>query len=162
MVHARMGPGEENSGKLVTQVRKKGREIAIKQNLQFILTDGPPGTGCATIASVTGADAALVIIEPSITSLHDAERVINLVEQFNIPVYALINKSTVNQQMAEQIMQFLKNRKIPLLGEIPFDKTIVEAMIHGQSINEFQPESIISATISSVWSQLSNIHLSQK
>ena len=162
MVHARMGPGEENSGKLVTQVRRKGREIAIKENLQFILTDGPPGTGCATIASVTGADAVLVIIEPSITSLHDAERVISLVEQFNIPVYALINKSTINLQMTEQIVQFLKNKKIPLLGEIPFDRTIVEAMIQGKSINEFQPESIISATIRSVWSKLSSLHISQK
>ncbi len=154
MVHARMGAGEENSGKLVTQVRKKARELALQNNLQFILSDGPPGTGCPTIASLTGADAVLVIIEPSITSLHDADRVIQLVQQFKIPVYALINKSTINPEMTGKIALFLKNRELPLIGEIPFDKSIVEAMVKGLSINEYQPDSEISKTICSVWSQL--------
>ncbi len=157
MVHAHMGPGEENSGKLVTEVRKKARELAKERELQYILTDGPPGTGCATISSVSGSDAVLVIIEPSITSLHDAERVIELVHQFKIPVFALINKSTINLQMADKIAQFLEEASVPLLGQIPFDKSIVEALIKGQTINEYQPESKISETISSVWSHLSKI-----
>lgn len=157
MVHAHMGPGEENSGKLVTVVRKKARELAKELKLQYILTDGPPGTGCATISSVTGADAVLVIIEPSITSLHDAERVIELVQQFKIPVFALINKSTINLEMADKISQFLEEASVPLLGQIPFDKSIVEAMIKGQTINEYQPESKISETVNSVWSRLSKV-----
>ncbi|MDX2431814.1 MAG: ATP-binding protein [Bacteroides sp.] len=154
MVHAEMGPGEENSGKLVSQVRKTGRELAKKLHLKYILTDGPPGTGCATIASVTGADAVLVIIEPSISSLHDAERVIELVQNFNIPIFALINKASVNKEMAGKIAGFLKTKEIPHLGEIPFDKSFVEAMIKGLSINEYQPDSSISNTIRYAWSQL--------
>ena len=156
MVHAEMGPGEENSGKLVSQVRKKGRDLALKHNHQYILTDGPPGTGCTTIASLTGADTVLLVIEPSITSLHDAERVILLVAQFNIPLYALINKATINPEMARQISNFLKNKAIPVLGEIPFSKIFVEAMVRGQSIHEYEPGSEISKTINSVWSQLSD------
>jgi MinD superfamily P-loop ATPase len=157
MVHAMMGPGEENSGKLVSRVRKKAREIANELNLQYILNDGPPGTGCATIASVTGADAVLIIMEPSLSSLHDAERLIQLVQNFKIPLFALINKSTINLKMTAQITQFLESREIPLIGEVPFDTNIVEAMIRGLSINDYQPNSLISRTIKSVWSQLSVI-----
>ena len=155
MVHALMGPGEENSGKLVTRVRKKAREIALSQGCDYILNDGPPGTGCATIASVTGTDSVLLVIEPSITSLHDAERVIQLVEQFKIPIFALINKSTINPEMTSRITRVLKKYAVPSLGEIPFDKNIVKAMIKKQSILEYLPESAISKTIRSIWSQLS-------
>ncbi len=155
MVHALMGPGEENSGKLVTEVRRKAKELARELNLKYILTDGPPGTGCATIASVTGSDATLVVIEPSISSLHDAERVIELVQKFKIPVYALINKASINPEMGAKIARFLKSKSVPLLGEIPFDKSMVQAMIQELSINEYQPESEISATINKVWTSLS-------
>jgi MinD superfamily P-loop ATPase len=154
MVHALMGPGEENSGKLVSVVRKRARELADQDNLKYILTDGPPGTGCATIASVTGADAVLVVIEPSITSLHDARRVIELVRKFDIPVYAMINKYTINSEMVKQVETLLETISVPLLGKLPFDRTIVEAMIHGKTILEFLPESESSLTIHSVWSQL--------
>jgi MinD superfamily P-loop ATPase len=150
-----MGPGEENSGKLVTEVRRKAKELARELNLKYILTDGPPGTGCATIASVTGSDATLVVIEPSISSLHDAERVIELVQKFKIPVYALINKASINPEMGAKIARFLKSKSVPLLGEIPFDKSMVQAMIQELSINEYQPESEISATINKVWTSLS-------
>ena len=154
MVHASMGPGEENSGKLVTQVRRAGRDLASKLNLRYILNDGPPGTGCATIASVTGSDAVLLILEPSITSLHDADRVIKLVEKFNIPIYALINKASMNIEMAKNIAGFLKRKGITLLGEIPFDKSIIEALIKGLTINEYQPKSDTSKIICSAWQQL--------
>lgn len=156
MVHAVMGAGEENSGKLVTQVRKAGRQVANKLNRKYILNDGPPGTGCATIASVTGADAVLLILEPSITSLHDAERVIQLVQKFDIPIYALINKVSINPQLSKKIAGFLQRKRIELLGEIPFDKSMIEAMIRGQSINEYLPGSGTSKTIAHVWAQLTN------
>jgi MinD superfamily P-loop ATPase len=152
MVHALMGPGEENSGKLVTRIRKKAREIALSQGQSFILNDGPPGTGCATIASLTGTDSVLLIIEPSITSLHDADRVIQLVQLLKIPAYALINKSTINPEMTDKITRVLNKHSVPLLGEIPFDKNMVKAMINKQSIIEFLPESAISKTIGLIWS----------
>lgn len=156
MVHAHMGPGEDNSGKLVTLVRKKAREIALDMGLKYILTDGPPGTGCATIASVSGADAVLVIIEPSLTSLHDAGRAIELVQEFKIPLFALINKASINPEVLVNIRQFLIEKEIPLLAEIPFDKSIVEAMIKGKSIVEYQPKSEVTNLIRSGWQKLCN------
>ena len=156
MVHAQMGPGEENSGKLVTEVRRAAKEIARKSNLEYILNDGPPGTGCATIASITGTDVVLMVLEPTITSLHDAERVAELVRKFKIPLYAVINKSSVNPEMVSQLKDFFKQHEIPLLGEIPFEKNMVRAMIKHQAINEFEPSSQIAATISSIWASLTD------
>ena len=124
---------------------------------RLILTDGPPGTGCATISSVSGADAVLVVIEPSLTSLHDAARVIELVKGFNIPAFALINKSDINPEISDQIESFLQDNAVPLLGMIPFDPDIVKALINGRSFVEFAPDSEASRIIRSVWSRLEEI-----
>lgn len=141
MTHASMGPGEENSGKLVTTVRKKAREIAMDKGAQFILTDGPPGTGCAAISSITGSDAVLLVMEPSRSSVHDARRLIELVRQFNIPMYAIINKFDIHSSTSREIESFLNSRCIRLLGKIPFDEAAVKAMLAGQSIPEYDPDS---------------------
>jgi MinD superfamily P-loop ATPase len=141
LVHARMGPGEENSGKLVTRVRQKARELAAAEKAAFILTDGPPGTGCPAIAAITGTDLALLVMEPTRTSLHDAQRVIELTGQFKIPVVALINKYDLFPGIAGEITKMLKKHSIPLFGRIPFDKAVVEAMVHAQSVTEFAPRS---------------------
>jgi MinD superfamily P-loop ATPase len=154
MVHARMGPGEENSGKLVTEVRRTAREKASGQGARYLLTDGPPGTGCPAIASITGTDAVVVVIEPSVTSLHDARRVIELARGFNLPVFALINKWDINEKMALEIEAYLSEESIPLLGKIPFDKAFVEAMIEGLTLPEFAPSSRTTGILHSVWTAL--------
>jgi MinD superfamily P-loop ATPase len=154
MIHAQMGPGEENSGKLVTQVRQKARELASRSNAGYILTDGPPGTGCATIASVSGADAVLVVMEPTLSSLHDARRVIELVQGFSIQAGAVINKHNIHPELTLQIEEYLKENSIPLLGKIPFDEDVVRAMVRGLSLCEYDPESISSKIIASVWEKL--------
>lgn len=156
MLHAHMGPGEENSGKLVSLLRKKSRELAASGNYQYILSDGPPGTGCATIASITGSDAILIVIEPSLTSLHDAERVIQLAQSFDIPIYALINKASINPEMARKISSFLSDNATNYLGNLPFDTRVVEAMVTGKSINEYAPNSEFSMHISTIWNQLTS------
>jgi MinD superfamily P-loop ATPase len=148
MTHASMGPGEENSGKLVTQVRKKAREIAKESGMHFILTDGPPGTGCAAISSITGTDAALLVIEASKSSLHDVQRLVELVRQFDIPLYAIINKFDIHRETALEIEAFLSAQSIPLLCKIPFDESVVKAMIAGKSIPEYDPDSNITHLIS--------------
>jgi MinD superfamily P-loop ATPase len=155
MTHARMGPGEENSGKLVTRVRQKAKELAQQNGSKFLLTDGPPGTGCATIASVTGADGVLLVLEPTLSSLHDAGRVIELVQSFRIPVFALLNKCDIHPGMTEQIAEYLESRQVRLLGRIPFDEGAVKAMIRGQSLIEYAGASPLSNMIRSVWGQLS-------
>ena len=155
MTHATMGPGEDNSGKLVAQVRKRAREIAKEIKAEVLLTDGPPGTGCAAISSITGTDAVILVIESSMSSLHDARRMVELIAQFNIPVFAFINKYDIHKEVSDQIESYLLKHSIPLLGKIPFDKVVVEAMIAGQSIPEYAPNSEISEIIRTAWRQLS-------
>jgi MinD superfamily P-loop ATPase len=154
MTHASMGPGEENSGKLVSQVRKKAREIARDTGASILLTDGPPGTGCAAISSITGTDAVLLVIESSMSSLHDALRLVELVRQFNLPLFALINKFDIHAQVSKKIEGFLENQSIPLLGKIPFDESVVRAMVAGQSFPEYDPDSKITRIINAAWTKL--------
>ena len=155
MTHATMGPGEENSGKLVSQVRKRARELAKENKADVLLTDGPPGTGCAAISSITGTDAVLLVIESSMSSLHEAGRMVELIAQFNIPVFAFINKYDIHKEVSDQIEAYLAENSIPLLGKLPFDEVVVQAMIAGQSIPEYAPDSEISEIIRTAWRQLS-------
>lgn len=151
MVHAHMGPGEENSGKLVSQIRKRAKEIAQACNADFIINDGPPGIGCSAIASLTGTHTVLLITEPSMSGWHDATRLIELVKKFNIPIFAVINKFDINTIISKQIETFLKNEDIPLLAKIPFSETMVESLIQEKTINELAPESEISDLTRRIW-----------
>lgn len=155
MVHANMGPGEDNSGKLVSKVRAKAREIAQKNKLDYIINDGPPGLGCTVISSITGTDHVLMIIEPTRSGLHDAKRIIELVRSFKIPISALINKFDINEDIANQVENYLKLEKIPVLAKIPFDKKIVEAMIDEKTIIEYDSNSSITEKIKYVWEKIS-------
>lgn len=155
LVHARMGAGEENSGRLVTEIRKKAREIATETNAGFIINDGPPGIGCPVIASVTGTGKVLMVIEPSLSGLHDAKRLTKLVNSFKIPMEAVINKSDINEELTIETEKFLNENHIPLLGKIPFDTILVESMVHEQTILEFAPKNKISKAIKSIWKKLS-------
>jgi MinD superfamily P-loop ATPase len=154
LVHAKMGPGEENSGKLVTEVRKKAREIAAEINADFIINDGPPGIGCSAIASVTGTDAVLLVIEPTLSGLHDAKRLIELVNTFNIPLFAVINKFDLNPEITAKVDAFLKQNNIPLVGQLPFTTKMVESMVHGKTIVEFVPDDSISKEFYSIWKKI--------
>ena len=136
MIHARMGAGEENSGKLVTRVRNKARELAEAGNIPLILTDGPPGTGCPVIAAITGTDRILLVTEPSRSSLHDADRVVELARSFNIPLAAVINKADLHPSMRDEIRSYFHTMGIPVLGEIPFSEKFIHAMTMGLSISE--------------------------
>jgi MinD superfamily P-loop ATPase len=154
LVHARMGPGEENSGKLVTQVREKARELAEEFQASYILTDGPPGTGCPAIASVSGTDLVLLVIEPSITSLHDAGRVIELVHSSGTPVCAVLNKADIHPGLGSQIEAFLEEKGVPVLGRLPFREEVVEAMVAGKTLVEHDPGGEIAGEIRSVWKRI--------
>ena len=155
LVHAHMGPGEENSGKLVTRIRKKAREIATTTEADFIVNDGPPGIGCATIASITGAHATLVVIEPTHSGLHDAQRLIELIQSFKIPVFAIINKHDLNLEVAQKIKEYLEQLSIPLVAQIPFEPKMVKAMIDQKTIVEFEPGGEIAQQIQRVWKTIS-------
>ncbi|MBK8806266.1 MAG: P-loop NTPase [Bacteroidales bacterium] len=151
MVHAQMGPGEENSGKLVSIIRAKAKEIAIEKKLSILLNDGPPGIGCTAISSITVTDMVIIVTEPSKSGLHDAKRIVELVESFSIPIFALINKYDINLNMSNETENYFRNKNITILGKIPFDKQLVEAMIKSKSIIEYAPKSAISKILIDAW-----------
>lgn len=154
MVHAKMGPGEENSGKLVTTVRKNAKEMAREQNADFLLNDGPPGVGCSAIASLTGVDKVILVTEPSKSGFHDAVRLIELVQKFNIPLYAVINKYDINTEITKQMESFFLTQGIQLLGKIPFNEEIVHAIVNQKSIVEYRPDSEIAGKMEEMWNKI--------
>ena len=151
MVHARLGIAEENSGKLVTLVRQKAREIADRQNLDLILTDGPPGIGCPVIASIGGASAVLIVAEPTTSGKHDMDRVIQLAEHFKVPVMVCVNKSDLNPDVSAQIKGYAREKDLAYLGEIPFDPNFTHAMVQAKTIFEHDKNSDAALAARQLW-----------
>jgi MinD superfamily P-loop ATPase len=137
MVHAKLGIAEENSGKLVSLVKKKAREIAEKQNLEWVIVDGAPGIGCPVIASISGVSCALVVTEPTVSGLHDADRVIRVARHFGVPVKLVVNKHDLNSGMTGEIEEYCRENRIPVIGKIPFDESVVKAVVRGETVMEY-------------------------
>jgi MinD superfamily P-loop ATPase len=153
MVHAKLGIAEENSGKLVALVRKQAKELAEEKNCEWVIIDGAPGIGCPVIASLSGIDCALVVTEPTLSGLHDAQRVIKVARHFNIPVKLIINKYDLNPQMSQRIETYCSENGITFIGKIAFDKSVVEAMIEGKTIIEYK-DSPAKEAIINIWKNL--------
>ncbi|NOX86060.1 MAG: 4Fe-4S dicluster domain-containing protein [Chlorobi bacterium] len=151
LVHAKMGAGEENSGKLVTEVRKKAMEIAKSTGARFVITDGPPGIGCPVISALTGTHKVLMVIEPTKSGLHDIKRLVDLALNFEPEMYAVINKYDINTGVTNEIEKYLNENSIKLLARIPFDTAMVEAMLKEKTMVEYQPASPISKIIEEIW-----------
>jgi len=160
MVHAKLGIAEENSGKLVTLVRQKAKEIAQKQNCDWVIVDGPPGIGCPVIASLSGVNCAIVVTEPTLSGLHDADRVIDVAKHFGVPVKLIINKYDLNINMTGKIEKYCKNNNISLIGKISFDSSVVKAMVEAKTIMEYSDGLSIGGQgkakeeISKIWASL--------
>ncbi len=131
MVHARLGTAQENSGKLVTEVRREARSIAEKQGLDYIITDGPPGIGCPVIASMSGVDLALIVTEPTVAGTHDMQRAVELARHFGVKTTVCINKYDLHETGAEQIEEYCRNEGVEVAGKIPFDEEVVGALVRG-------------------------------
>jgi MinD superfamily P-loop ATPase len=138
MMHAKLGIAEENSGKLVSTVREKSRKIAEEQNQDLILTDGSPGIGCPVIASLTGADLALIVTEPTVSGIHDLERVAQLVKHFGLAGAVCINKWDLNPEVSSEIEQLAGKLDFVMAGKIRYDRAVTMAQINQQSVVEYQ------------------------
>ena len=156
MVYGRLAPGEENSGKLVNMVREKAKQTAKANGLDIIILDGPPGIGCPVISTLTGVDKVVIVTEPTISGLHDMQRVMEIVQKFNLKAYVIINKYDLNTSMSTQIRKWCKESNIDIAGELPFDKNMVEAMVQKKSIIEFNPNINISKKIKIIWNKMIN------
>ena len=153
MVHARLGIAAENSGKLVSLVRKEARRIAEKQNASLILIDGPPGIGCPVIASITGADYIVAVTEPTLSGKHDLERLLKLARHFKVPTNVIVNKWDINKEMTADIEAAATESDAAVLGRVSYDPNITAAQIAGKSIIEFDT-SIAAKEIRDIWIKL--------
>ena len=154
MVHARLAPGEDNSGKLVNIVRDQAREVAFDIKSDLILIDGPPGIGCPVVSSLSGIDKVVLVTEPTQSGIHDLKRIVELVSQYKVQTSVVINKSDLNQSLSEELKIWCQTMQIPVIGELTFDELVVDAMIHCESITDWAPDSIISNEIKKIWNKL--------
>jgi len=150
LVHARLGIAEENSGKLVTAVRNRGETLANNADKKYLLIDGPPGIGCPVIASLAGVDSALIVAEPSVSGIHDLERVVAVCRHFGVPAMVCINRFDLGESQSRQIEKYCAEENIPLVGKIPFDRNFVKAMVEGKPAPETLKGSSLRG-ITSLW-----------
>ena len=150
LVHARLGITHENSGKLVAAVRQQAKSIALEEGADYIISDGPPGTGCPAISSLSGADVALLVTEPTLSGMHDLERVLDICRHFNVPALVCINKCDINEDNSRGIREYCLNRGIEVAAEIPFDNIFIEAIIEGVPVVEYS-RNAISKQIERLW-----------
>lgn len=153
MVHARLNPGGENSGKLIARLRDEARLLAKEQALDLVLLDGPPGIGCPAIASLTGASLALIVTEPTLSGLHDVGRVFELVRHFNIPAQVCVNKWDIHPALTERIEHLAAERGAPPAGRIRYDRAVTDAQVQGGSILEM-PASPAADDLRALWTRV--------
>jgi MinD superfamily P-loop ATPase len=151
MAHALLSPGESNSGKLVTLVRQNARILSEKENSDLIIIDGPPGIGCPVIASVSGVDLSLVITEPTMSGIHDLKRALQLIKHFNVKPLVCVNMYDINKDNTDKILGFCEENSIKVVGRIPFNPKVTEAMVNGKTIVEYAPESDVAKEIENIW-----------
>lgn len=154
-VHAKLGIGAENSGKLVTVVRENGKNIAKKNNADFIITDGPPGIGCPVIASITGADAVLIVTEPSLSGMNDMKRVLELTEHFKIKAFVIVNRWNINAEITNEIEKYAELAGAFVPGRISLSPDVNKAQINRKTVVEYS-DRITTRELKNIWKNIEN------
>jgi MinD superfamily P-loop ATPase len=153
MVHARLGIAQENSGKLVALVRQKAKALAEKQDAAYIICDGPPGIGCPVISSLSGASLALLVTEPTLSAIHDLERVLEVCRHFNVPALVCINKYDINEKNTQRIEDYCVTQQTDVISRISYDNVFTDAMIHGLPVIEYS-DGRVSRQINLLWQNI--------
>ena len=156
LVHAKLGVAQENSGKLVALVRSESRKLAQQVESDYVLTDGPPGIGCPVISSLSGVDLAVVVTEPTLSGIHDLERIIGLCQHFDVPSLVCINKYDINEEITKQIDEFCLSKGIEVISRIPYDESVIKALIDGVPVVEYV-DSKVTKEIKSMWQRLESV-----
>jgi len=153
MTHAKLGIAEDNSGKLVTLVRQQAKLIAERDNMDYVIIDGPPGIGCPVIAAITGVDLLLAVTEPTLSGIHDLERVIGIAKHFNIPVQVCINKYDINLDNTRKIKEYCNKNNLQLIGKIKYERDVVKAMVNKKSVIEY-PCGEVTEEVKRIWNKV--------
>jgi len=153
MVHARLGIAEENSGKLVSLVRQEARRIADEAHKDYVIIDGPPGIGCPVIASLANVDLALIVTEPTLSGIHDMERIASVSKHFNVPTKVVINKYDLNVKNSEEIERICDGKGIEVLTRLPFSQKVSQSIVQGIPLVEFCNDEIVR-DIAHLWEKI--------
>jgi MinD superfamily P-loop ATPase len=151
LVHARLGIAQENSGKLVHLVRRKAKETAESAGIDVTINDGPPGIGCAVISSLSGASLACIVTEPSVSGIHDMERVLQVCRHFTVPALVCVNKYDINEEGTRRVEHYCAEQGIDVVAQIPFDTRFTEAQVQGLSIVEYTDDMRLVAPVERAW-----------
>jgi MinD superfamily P-loop ATPase len=151
LFHAALHPAQENSGKLVTLVKQQARLLALDMGVPVVIVDGPPGIGCPVISAASGADLALIVTEPTAAGIHDMERVLETTGHFRVPSLACINKADVYPDGTTQILNYCRENGIDMVGQIPFDRSVTDAMVRGEPVTACCPDAPASRAIAEIW-----------
>jgi len=153
LFHAHLFAGQENSGKLVTLVKQQARLWALDHKVGCLLVDGPPGIGCPVISASAGADLALLVVEPTVSGVHDLQRIHATTEHFRVPSAVLVNKADLNPRRAKEIKSFCSEHGVLIVGHVPFDTVVTEAMVQGQPVTAYA-DGLVSRALQRVWRKL--------
>ena len=136
MVHARLDPGGENSGRLVALLKQKARALAAHEGCDTVLCDGAPGIACPVISSLSGAHLAVLVTEPTPSGSHDLKRVASLCDHFRVPAAVIVNKADLNPEETAHIEAYCQEHGYTLLGRLPHDRSVTAAMVAKQTLPE--------------------------
>lgn len=150
LAHARLEAGQENSGKLVAVVRQRARAIAKEEGSAYILSDGPPGIGCPVISSLSGASLALIVTEPSLTAIHDLERVLAVGRHFGVALLVCVNRYDLDEQNSRHIEDYCRDAGIDVGAKVPFDTVVTDAIAQGVPVVEFG-DGVVSQRMQELW-----------
>jgi len=153
LVHARLRPAQENSGKLVSVVRQKARLIAQEEGRDPVIIDGPPGIGCPVISAVSGVDLALIVAEPTVAGIHDLERVLSTVEHFRVKPLVVVNKCDLSPESTRAIVRYCDEKGIEVVGQIPFDLSVTRAMVKGLPVTRWE-DGAASREMRRIWERV--------
>jgi MinD superfamily P-loop ATPase len=154
LFHAALWPAQENSGKLVTLVKQQGRLLAMDEDRDLVLVDGPPGIGCPVISAAAGADLALIVAEPTAAGIHDMARALATTAHFDVPSLVCINKADLHPLGAAEIEEFCSQNGLPVVGRLPFDTAVTEAMVQGRPVTAHRPDSPVSQALVAAWERV--------
>lgn len=153
LYHAELYPGEENSGKLVTLIKQHARLAALDGDFDLVIIDGPPGIGCPVISAVSGADLTLIVTEPTIAGMHDMKRILDTTRHFGVPALMLINKSDLYEPGTQEIIATCRTEQVPIVGMVPYDLSVTEAMTQGEPVTSYLPDSPASQALRRAWAE---------
>lgn len=153
LFHAALRPAQENSGKLVTLIKQHARLLAQDEGYELVIVDGPPGIGCPVISATSGADLALIVTEPSVAGIHDMQRILQTTDHFGIRALVCVNKADLFSEGTDEINTYCKDQGIEMIGSIPFDVSVTEAMTHGNPVTAYRPECASSKALREIWTR---------